>query len=141
MTVAEEPHPAGPLLPHLASHNATLWNGTIYTMPVTPSALKASAPKGRRTAAQLEFIVHMHSKGEPAAGGKHENKLSPEQANTLMKLKGTASGYKLCRDDYMTPNIHGFPSFSMCDILEAQQIKAYFGETNVSLRQKLSNTL
>jgi hypothetical protein len=124
-----------PLIPHTVH---LLLGGTI-DLPPPPSALKQSSSKSTRSAMQLEFVVFIYTLGDKESGGASASKQSPEQAHKLMKLAGTVEGFQLCSHPFMEPNDHGFPSFPICDVLDAGQLKAYFGKSKAELQILLNN--
>jgi len=103
-------------------------------------ALKVSGKQYENTkkVSVLTFVLFLYNLGVQ----NKANKISAEKAVDLMKKFGTVEGRNLYPNDvYWTPNENGNPTFNMCDILDIQQFKSYFGQSKAKLDATLAARL
>lgn len=95
-------------------------------------------PKRRNpTTKIIQFIFDLYTIGHINI----KNKISAETAYKAMTMVGTKLGEETFPHiKCMTQNPHGYPTFCRNDILDIEQIKAYFGYTNERLLTILNNT-
>jgi hypothetical protein len=100
------------------------------------SCLKGSGSRDTRTYLQLEAVFNAYETGvqDPS------KKLTAYMFQKMMASMGTVKGendfpnYK-----FMKANIHGFPTFSMSEVLNRHVIKSYFSYKRELLKKTLDN--
>ena len=109
-----------------------LFNNMMFPAPhvALRGDMKAPGLRTTRTHVQYKFIYELHALGAT----DKEIKISPEQAQKLMLLFGTEAGFSQLPIDMMVPNAANIRVFPLCEILDAQQIKGYFGKTSAHLK-------
>ena len=82
---------------------------------------------------KLAFIVWIHGLGEKQISGVNAVKVSPEQAECIMKTVGTCVGQaKYPNEQYMQVSIadDNKPRFKLFELLDKYQIKGYMGKSH-----------
>ena len=124
----------------VANSVSRLTDGTRATLfiPLKGFAVKSrEAPAIRVTAAQLKHAVWCQAQGDRVKS-PDGSKMFPHLMEESMWLHGTKEGATLYSgDEYFQANADGQPTFKMCEVLSAQQLKAYASKTSAVLAAQL----
>lgn len=98
-------------------------------------AMKAPAAKvcKKKKSKKFAFIVWVHGLGEKKVSGNGAVKVSPEQAEKVMRLVGTAEGAaKYPQEEYMAVT-DGRKRFMLVELQDSYQLKGYLGKARADL--------
>lgn len=106
--------------------------------PELLACLKGSNTRETRSYSQLEAVFNAYEVGfqDPS------KKLTSHMFHQMMGCMGTVKGAKEYPNfDFMKANDHGFPTFSIGEVLSRHHIKSYFGYKRDSLKKTMENLL
>jgi len=117
-----------------------LIDGTIFEVKARLSGYARKPSRGgarKYTKAQLGFIAWAFEQGL-----RHkENKISPDAAQSLMKMIGTEAGarMKFPNDPYWKPTANGLPLFEEVELLEHWTFRTWFSSLKNDFQTKMAN--
>ena len=93
---------------------------------------------------KFEFIEWLHGLGEKSISGANAVKVSPEQAEVIMRMVGTQVGADTYPNEaYMAVRVSddGKPRFKLYELIDKYQIKGYMGKRHVELQAMTQKSL